>query len=237
MSYGYMIGSLPVSTVQRLPSYLRVVRDMQQQGRELVSSSRLAGMLGLEAVQVRKDFGFIGITGMPKSGYQVEELVLAMERCLCWNRVRDAVLVGVGHLGTALLGYQGFAAHGLNICAAFDLDPEEFLGRWQKEQEKLARNIIEARKRRDGVQVADSVLEEIVSMTTQLSLDGHRADIVILKAARALAAFKGKDTIGAEDIREAAMLSLVHRARRLPFEEIGAERGKIEQALSGLRIV
>jgi len=123
MSYGYMIGSLPVSTVQRLPSYLRVVRDMQQQGRELVSSSRLAGMLGLEAVQVRKDFGFIGITGMPKSGYQVEELVLAMERCLCWNRVRDAVLVGVGHLGTALLGYRGFAAHGLCICAAFDLDP------------------------------------------------------------------------------------------------------------------
>jgi redox-sensing transcriptional repressor len=123
MSYGYMIGSLPVSTVQRLPSYLRVVRDMQQQGRGMVSSSRLAGMLGLEAVQVRKDFGFIGITGMPKSGYQVEELVLAMERCLCWNRVRDAVLVGVGHLGTALLGYRGFKAHGLRICAAFDLDP------------------------------------------------------------------------------------------------------------------
>ena len=121
--------------------------------------------------------------------------------------------------------------------AAFDLDPEEFLGRWQEEQEKLARNITETRKRRDGVRVADSVLEEIVSMTTQLSLDGHRADIVILKAGRALAAFKGKETIGAEDIREAAMLSLVHRARRLPFEEIGAERGKIEQALSGLRIV
>ena len=120
--------------------------------------------------------------------------------------------------------------------AAFDLDPEEFLGRWQKEQEKLALNITEARKRRDKVQVTDSVLEEIVSMTTQLSLDGHRADIVILKAARALAAFKGKDTIGAEDIREAAMLSLVHRARRLPFEEMGAERGKIEEVLSGLRI-
>jgi len=75
-----------------------------------------------------------------------------------------------------------------------------------------------------------------VSMTTQLSLDGHRADIVILKAARALAAFKGKGAIGAEDIREAAMLSLLHRARRLPFEEMGAERGKIEQALTGLRI-
>lgn len=123
MAYGYKIGMLPLTTVQRLPSYLRVVREMNRVGRTVVSSNRLGELLGLEAVQVRKDFGFIGITGMPKSGYQVEELVLAIEHCLCWNRVRDAVLVGVGHLGTALLGYQGFAAHGLNICAAFDLDP------------------------------------------------------------------------------------------------------------------
>jgi redox-sensing transcriptional repressor len=123
VAYGYKIGMLPLTTVQRLPSYLRVVREMNRVGRTVVSSNRLGELLGLEAVQVRKDFGFIGITGMPKSGYQVEELVLAIEHCLCWNRVRDAVLVGVGHLGTALLGYQGFAAHGLNICAAFDLDP------------------------------------------------------------------------------------------------------------------
>jgi redox-sensing transcriptional repressor len=118
-----MIGSIPITTVQRLPSYLRVAREMRRQGREVVSSNRLGELLGLEAVQVRKDFGFIGITGLPKSGYQVEELVLAMEHCLCWNRVRDAVLVGVGHLGTALLGYRGFSAHGLGICAAFDIDP------------------------------------------------------------------------------------------------------------------
>jgi len=123
MAYGYLIGTLPITTVQRLPSYLRVVREMRRQGREVVSSNRLGELLGLEPVQVRKDFGFIGITGMPKSGYQVEELVLAIEHCLCWNQVRDAVLVGVGHLGTALLGYRGFAAHGLAIRAAFDLDP------------------------------------------------------------------------------------------------------------------
>ena len=62
-------------------------------------------------------------------------------------------------------------------------------------------------KRLAGVQAADSVLDQIVSTTTQLSLDGHRADIVILKAARALAAFKGNGAIGADEIREAAMLS------------------------------
>ena len=123
MAYGYKIGMLPLTTVQRLPSYLRVVREMNRVGRAVVSSNRLGELLGLEAVQVRKDFGLIGITGLPKSGYRVAELVLAIEDCLCWNRVRDAVLVGVGHLGTALLGYRGFAAHGLRICAAFDLDP------------------------------------------------------------------------------------------------------------------
>ena len=88
-----------------------------------------------------------------------------------------------------------------------------------------------------GCRSADSVLERDRVDDHPASLDGHRADIVILKAARALAAFKGKETIGAEEIREAAMLSLAHRARRLPFAEIGAEREKIEQALSGLRIV
>lgn len=123
MAYGYKIGSLPLTTVQRLPSYLRVVREMRRLGREVVSSARLGELLGLEAVQVRKDFGFIGISGLPKMGYQVEELVLAIEHCLNWNQVRDAVLVGVGHLGMALLGYEGFRAHGLDICAAFDIDP------------------------------------------------------------------------------------------------------------------
>jgi len=120
--------------------------------------------------------------------------------------------------------------------AAFDLDPEAFMKDWQEEQDRLAKDITAARQRRDGVEAADPVLDQIVSTTIQLSLDGHRADIVILKAARALAALRGRKAVGADEIKEAAMLSLAHRAKRLPFEEIGAEKGKIEQVLSGLRI-
>ena len=120
--------------------------------------------------------------------------------------------------------------------AAFDLDPDAFVKKWQEEQDRLAKDITAARQRRDGVEAADPVLDQIVSMTIQLSLDGHRADIVILKAAKALAALRGKKAVGADEIREAAILSLAHRARRLPFEEIGAEKGKIEEVLSGLRI-
>jgi len=124
MAYGYRIGRIPSTTIQRLPRYLRVLRSLASQGREVVSSARLAEVLSLDAVQVRKDFGFLQITGRPKTGFRVEELVDAIEQALCWNRVTDAVLVGVGHLGAALLGYDGFAHHGVDIVAAFDREAE-----------------------------------------------------------------------------------------------------------------
>jgi len=123
VSYGYKIGSLPITTVQRLPNYLRLVRELQREGLEAVSSARLAETLRVEAIQIRKDFGYIGITGRPKTGYRVDELVDVIEQCLSWNRVQDAILVGAGNLGRALMGYRGFATHGLRIVAAFDVDP------------------------------------------------------------------------------------------------------------------
>jgi len=125
MVFGYRIGGLPLTTVQRLPNYLRLVREMRHHGREVVSSARLAELLRLEAIQVRKDFGFLNICGRPKVGYRISELIEAIERHLDWHRVSDAILVGTGHLGQALLGYQGFAHHGLDIRAAFDIDPRQ----------------------------------------------------------------------------------------------------------------
>jgi redox-sensing transcriptional repressor len=123
MVIGYRIGGLPLTTVQRLPTYLRLVREMRHNGREVVSSARLAELLRLEAIQVRKDFGFLQIEGRPKVGYRINDLIEGIERHLNWNRVSDAVLVGAGHMGQALMGYQGFANHGLDIRAAFDVDP------------------------------------------------------------------------------------------------------------------
>jgi redox-sensing transcriptional repressor len=113
-----------VTTVQRLPGYLRLVRELQRDGIEVVSSAHLAEILKAEAIQIRKDFGYIGITGRPKTGYRVDELVSIIEACLSWNRVQDAVLVGAGNLGRALMGYRGFATHGQRIVAAFDADAE-----------------------------------------------------------------------------------------------------------------
>ena len=109
-------------SVQRLPSYLRLIKMLREEGEEAVSTTYLAEMLDLQPIIVRKDLSVTGIVGRPRIGYDVAELVTAIESYLGWDRVRDAVLVGVGHLGTALLGYRGFTDYRLRVLAAFDRD-------------------------------------------------------------------------------------------------------------------
>jgi redox-sensing transcriptional repressor len=110
-------------SVRRLPSYLHIIRQFHQEGGEYISGTLIAQELNLEPIQVRKDLAITGITGKPKKGYPVEALINAIEQFLGWNVPRNAVLVGVGNLGAALLGYPEFQRHGLNILAAFDKDP------------------------------------------------------------------------------------------------------------------
>jgi len=123
MAYDFHVGPIPLTTIQRLPGYIRLARTLRRAGREVVTSHRLGELLGLDETQVRKDFRFLGITGKARSGFPVDALVERIEHYLQWDRVQDAALVGVGHLGKALLGYDGFAAHGINISCAFDRDP------------------------------------------------------------------------------------------------------------------
>jgi redox-sensing transcriptional repressor len=112
-------------SVRRLPSYLHIIRQLQRGGDEYISGTLIAQELNLEPIQVRKDLAITGIIGKPKRGYPVEALIDAIERFLGWNAPRDAVLAGVGNLGAALLGYQEFQRHGLNIVAAFDNAPKK----------------------------------------------------------------------------------------------------------------
>jgi redox-sensing transcriptional repressor len=113
---------LAAPSVRRLPSYLDIIRNYQEEreGEEYISGTRIARELNLESIQVRKDLAITGIMGKPKKGYRVEDLADAIERFLGWNTLRDAALIGVGNLGSALLGHREFALHGLNIVAAFD---------------------------------------------------------------------------------------------------------------------
>jgi redox-sensing transcriptional repressor len=112
-------------SIRRLPSYLHVIRHLQREGGEFISGTVIAQELNLEPIQVRKDLAITGIIGTPKRGYPVEALIDAIERFLGWHDIQDAVLVGVGNLGSALIGYQEFQFHGLNIVAAFDRNPQK----------------------------------------------------------------------------------------------------------------
>ena len=118
--------------------------------------------------------------------------------------------------------------------AAFDEDPDALLTQLEPDQKALAEKIALAQKRLKEATVTDEALEKIVEVTAALSLDGHRADIVIMKTAQAFAAFRNKHSTTNEEIRDAARLALSHRMKRLPFEEIGQESTKLQSVISGI---
>ena len=115
-------NALPSPSVRRLPLYLALARQAEADGVQLISGTVLANTLGLDAIQVRKDLAITGISGKPKIGYPVRDLVHYIEVFLDWQDGHKAILIGAGNLGSALLGYQGFKKNALNFVAAFDID-------------------------------------------------------------------------------------------------------------------
>ena len=118
-----------LACVKRMPAYLQLLRLLQARGQETVSGTVLANAHSLGPVIVRKDLTLTGATGVPRVGFQIAELIQSIERFLGWDKQTKAVLVGVGNLGRALLGYQGFQDFGLRIVGAFDQDPH-LAGKW-----------------------------------------------------------------------------------------------------------
>ncbi len=112
----------PHPSIRRLPSYLRLLRQLKLEGAEKISCTRISRELDLDSTQVRKDLALTGITGRPRIGYELMPLIEAIENFLGWNETTDAFLVGSGSLGHALIGYDNFRTCGLNIVAAFDVN-------------------------------------------------------------------------------------------------------------------
>jgi len=120
-----VIKNYPIPSIQRLPIYLRFLKEQRLQGETGVSCTQIADELGQLSVQVRKDLSITGISGRPKVGYRIADLIDAIEVFLGWDKTTRAFLVGAGSLGSAILGYSGFASFGLQIIAAFDIDPDK----------------------------------------------------------------------------------------------------------------
>ena len=115
--------TVPAAVVTRLSLYLRELQYLLRDGHATTSSSQIGERLGVTDTQVRKDLAHFGQFGQPGIGYRCEELIAQIRRILGTDRQWRVVLVGVGNLGRALLGYRGFAQQGFGIVAAFDANP------------------------------------------------------------------------------------------------------------------
>jgi redox-sensing transcriptional repressor len=113
------------STVRRLSVYLRLLRELGRDGREVVSSQEMAERSGTTSAQVRKDLSLFGSFGKRGRGYDVGQLRSTLEGILGLGRSWRVALAGVGKIGGALLGYEDLERRGFEIVAAFDTDPEK----------------------------------------------------------------------------------------------------------------
>lgn len=111
------------SVLKRLPIYLAYLKSLPADAPAHVSATAIANALGMGDVQVRKDLALVSDGGRPKVGYCRTSLADDLEQYLGYDNTNDSVLIGAGKLGLALLGYSGFDDYGLNILAAFDIQP------------------------------------------------------------------------------------------------------------------
>jgi redox-sensing transcriptional repressor len=106
----------------RLAAYHQIAAQAGELGRTSISSAHLADLLGIDPSLVRKDLASAGIVGRPKVGFDLAEVLAHLEQVLGLTSRNDAILIGCGHLGTALAGYPGFGKYGLKLVAVFDSD-------------------------------------------------------------------------------------------------------------------
>lgn len=113
-------SSISKATLGRVPRYLNYLKELSPENVPFISATTISKALNLGEVQVRKDLAMISGAGRPRIGYETEVLIQQLEDCLGYNKLTNAVLVGAGRLGRALLQYDGFQHFGVKITAAFD---------------------------------------------------------------------------------------------------------------------
>ncbi len=158
------------------------------------------------------------------------------------------ILVGTmnpeeGELRPQLLDRFGLCAQieGINISEArveiikrrmdYEKDPEGFAKEWGKKDEEIRDWIVRAKGLLPAVKVEEGMLKLIAQICIDMAVDGHRADIAMMKTAATIAAYHQRNEVTEEDVKEAAELVLPHRMRRKPFSEQRMEQEKLEQSI------
>ena len=116
---------LSTAFMNRIPLYLNYLETIDGQNVETISATKVSKALGLGEVLVRKELGKISGNGKPKFGYTVKGLINDIWKFLNAKKNTNAVILGVGSLGTALMGHNGFAKFGINIIAGFEVDEKK----------------------------------------------------------------------------------------------------------------
>ena len=114
------VSSIPKSTLGRIPVYIQYLKEVSEDGISTISATKIARGLSLGEVQVRKDLALISGHGKPKIGYEKIKLMQDLESHLGYENSTNAVLIGAGKLGRALLDFGGFEEFGVRIIAGFD---------------------------------------------------------------------------------------------------------------------
>ena len=113
---------LTIQALQRMPYYLEYLKEARSRGDRNVSAASIASELGLSDVLVRKDIASVSTrSGRPKAGFEVDSLIDDIENYMGFHELKEAVLVGAGSLGKALLRNGEFEKYGFRIAAAFDV--------------------------------------------------------------------------------------------------------------------
>lgn len=117
--------SISTATLKRLPQYLRILKNKNKENVVNISSTIIANELNLNSIQVRKDLALVSRSdGKPGIGFVVNELIADIENFLDLNDTKNAIIVGAGRLGQALINYNGFE-NNVNIVMAFDNDKKK----------------------------------------------------------------------------------------------------------------
>lgn len=114
---------LPEPTLRRLPWYLAFLSMLRMDNVEHVSTTRIAEELDVDPSRIAKDLSVLGIKGKTRIGYRVDELEAKLRDFLGFGRDHNAVMVGTGSLGAALIADSGLRRYGLNIVAGVDTNP------------------------------------------------------------------------------------------------------------------
>jgi len=114
---------IPEPTLRRLPWYLSNAKLLKSRGEQFVSTTQISKDINIDASQIAKDLSYVKIAGRTRVGYEVDDLIVVLEDFLGFTNLHTAFLFGVGNLGGALLSDSGLKQFGLQIVAAFDVDP------------------------------------------------------------------------------------------------------------------